>query len=189
MKTSDKRPATSDERASVIASPAGAKQSLRYHKTYRIDCFVAAMRLLAMTVFSLWSLVSSLQSIALAADKNWNSEGDQSSWFDDANWLPAGTPSAADDARVDFKDASVDVPQSFQARSLTIGGKKTSSVNVSNFISGEITPSNVAEEAITNRRNGYLILKGSTGKITLKGAYKDSEEVIPDEPSFMVYVQ
>jgi hypothetical protein len=83
----------------------------------------------------------------------------------------------------------VSLPQAFEARSVTLGGKKQSSLTVSNFAGGTVAPDNPTDLAIHNRRDGTLILKGSAGTLTLKGAYKDSEEVIPDEPSFMFYVQ
>jgi len=149
----------------------------------------AGVRIRYVLAFFILSSILYPPSSVLGADKSWSGQGDQTGWFDDANWLPAVAPTASDDAIVDFKDSSVNIPQSFHAQTLTIGGKKTSTVNVSNFTSGDVIPKNTTDIAVTNRRNGYLILKGSTGKITLKGAYKDSEEEIPEEPSFMVYVQ
>ena len=126
---------------------------------------------------------------AFAEDKSWNAEGDGVDWFDPANWLSIGKPQSTDNAKVDLKDASVDVGQAFEAKSLTIGGKKTSTVNVSNFVSGTLEPDGVEDEALIVRKDGKIIIKGSTGTITMKGTYKDSEEVIPEEPGFMVYVK
>lgn len=140
-------------------------------------------------VFCLLSLVASLQSLSYAEDKNWNAAGDQSNWLDDANWMPAGAPTAADDVRVDLQDASVTIPEAFNAKSITLGGKKQSSLSVSNFVTGKVEPASSSDIAVTNRRDGTLILKGSAGQVTLKGGYKDSEQVIADEPSFMFYVQ
>ena len=126
---------------------------------------------------------------ARAEEKNWNGQGDQTTLEDGANWLPVGAPGASDDAMINFKDASVDISQTYHLKSLTLGGKRKSTLNVSNFTEGDVTPGHTTDEAVMNRRDGYLLLKGSAGKITLKGAYKDSEEVIPDEPSFMLYVK
>ena len=123
-----------------------------------------------------------------AEDKSWTAGGDQSGWFDDANWLPAAAPTASDDVMINRLDASVTLPQAFDAKSLTLGGKRPSLLTVSNFSTGTIEPANATDLAVYNRKDGHLILKGSVGKITLKGAYKDSEEVIPDEPSFIFYV-
>ena len=154
---------------SVIAS--AAKQSLY------IDCFVAV--LLAMT-FAL---------PVYAADKNWTGEGDGTDWFDDTNWLPDGKPASSENAKVDLTAARVEVGQAFEAQSLIIGGKKDSEISVSNFVNGELSPSNSTDNSAIVRRDGKLILKGSSGKIKLKGTYKDSEEIIPDEPSFLLYVK
>jgi len=130
-----------------------------------------------------------LPATSFAEEKNWNAQGDGTAWTDDANWLPAAAPTVSDDAVVNLKDASVDISQSFNLGYLTIGGKQTSTVKVSNFTEANVVPGNVTDNAILNRRDGNLTLKGSAGTITLKGTYKDSEEIIPDEPSFMLYVK
>jgi hypothetical protein len=127
-------------------------------------------------------------SPAYAADKSWNAQGDQVDWFDDSNWLPAGAPSASDSAKIDMLDASVDLSKNYEIQSLTLGGKRASHLSVSNFTSGNITPGDVTKDAVINRKDGLLTLKGSAGRMTLRGTYKDTEEVIPDEPSFMFYV-
>ena len=126
---------------------------------------------------------------AWAEDKSWNAAGDQSSWFDDANWLPASSPTASDDVMINMLDASASIPQAFHAGSITLGGKRQSVLTVNNFVTGTVEPASSSDIAVYNRRDGHWTLKGSAGKITLKGTYKDSEEVIPDEPSFMFYVQ
>ena len=134
-------------------------------------------------------LILNARTTVWAEDKSWNAGGDQSDWFDDANWLPAGKPTASDDVKIDMLSASSTLSQAFDIKSLTLGGKKASTLTVSNFVPGNVKPSSVSDLAVLNRKNGHLILKGSAGKITLNGAYKDSEEVIPEEPSFMLYVQ
>lgn len=140
-------------------------------------------------LFCLLSLVAGLSSKSFAEDKSWNAQGDQADWFDAANWLPSGPPGVSDDAKVDMTAASANVGQTFAARSLTVGGKKTSTVSISNFVTGDLAPVSEEDEAAVVRRDGKLILKGSAGKITVKGSYKDSEEIIPEEPGFMSYVK
>ena len=135
------------------------------------------------------SIIFNVCTLGWAEDKSWTGDGDASSWFDAANWLPGVVPTESDDTKIDLLGASVSLPQAFQAKSVTLGGKRESSLTVSNFAVGTIEPDNPTDLAVHNRRDGYLILKGSAGKITLKGGYKDSETVIPDEPSFMFNVQ
>lgn len=129
------------------------------------------------------------QATAWATDKSWNAAGDQSNWFDDANWLPGEAPTSSDNAMINTQNASATIPQTFDVKSMTLGGKRASTVTVNNFIDGAVRPASPTDLAIYNRRDGHLILNGSVGKITLKGSYKDSEEVLPEEPSFMFYVQ
>ena len=126
---------------------------------------------------------------AYAEDKSWTAAGDQSNWFDAANWLPAEAPTASDDATINLLSASASLPQAFEVRSVTLGGKRQSDLTVSNFVTGTVEPANPTDIAFNNRRDGRWVLKGSSGKVTLKGGYKDSEEVIADEPSFMFYAQ
>ena len=126
---------------------------------------------------------------AAAEDKTWNADSAQTNWFDGINWLPEGAPGASDDVVLDKLDSSVAIGGDFNVKSLTIGGKKNSTLTTNNFVIGEVKPANTTDIAVLNRRNGKLILKGSAEKIKLKGAYKDSEEVIPDEPGLMLYVK
>ncbi len=126
---------------------------------------------------------------AFSEQKDWSNQGDQSAWTDADNWYMSGVPGTDDDAKIDHDQANVSVADAFAIKSLTLGGKKQSDLSVSNFVTGSVQPANNTDEALTNRKDGHLILMGSTGKITLKGAYKDSEEIIPDEPTFMLFVQ
>ena len=140
--------------------------------------------------FTLWLLPSVLCPLtANAEQKNWNALGDKSSWSDDANWYTAGTPAASDDALVDILNASVDISKTFHAKSITLGGKKASTMTVEGFTTGDVKPGTSSDDAFYNRKNGLLVLKGSSGKMTLKGTYEDSREEVPEEPSFMFYVQ
>jgi hypothetical protein len=140
-----------------------------------------------LMVFVLCCLIFT-PSASHAAEKSWNASGDQVDWFDDANWNPAVAPTASDDTMVNLTDGSTSIGQNFGVKSLTIGGKRESTVSVKNFITGTVEPASPSDLAVFNRKDGHLVLKGSAGKITLRGAYKDSEEIIPDEPSFMLYV-
>ena len=125
----------------------------------------------------------------LADQKNWMAGGDKSDWFDDANWYPAATPTAADDAIVDILDASVDVPRTFHAQSITLGGKKASTIGIDNFTEGDVIPAAVSDDAIYNRKNGLFVMKGSAGKVKLSGTYRTSRATVAEEPSFMFYAQ
>jgi hypothetical protein len=168
----------------ITSSELGARSSEEFAPTSQLRPPTLAILTKVMTVF-IFSIY--FQSTCFAEDKSWNAQGDQQDWFDAANWLPSGSPDEADDAKVDMRDASVDVGQTFEARSLTVGGKKASTVSISNFVAGDLTPAAEEDEAVIVRRDGKLILKGSAGKITVKGSYKDSEEIIPEEPGFMLY--
>lgn len=142
-----------------------------------------------MRKFCMIVLAITLAAPAFAAEKKWNAKGDAQTWTDTANWTPTGEPVPADDVKVDMKDASVEVPENFESKSLTIGGKKESTVSLTNFVDGTIEPNDPTDNAVMNRRDGHLVLKGSGGKVTLKGSYKDTEEVLAEEPSFMLYVK
>ena len=125
----------------------------------------------------------------MAEEKSWNAGGDKTDWFDDANWLPAAKPTASDDTLVDMLDADADISQAFAAKSLTLAGKKPSALTIDNFVTGEFAPAEATDLSVHNRRDGFILMKGSAGKTTLKGTYKSSRETVPDEPSFMLYVQ
>ncbi len=126
---------------------------------------------------------------AQAAEKTWNGSGDGSNWFDDDNWFPATAPTSADDVLVNTPNASSAVSQTFYARSITLAGTAPSSLVVSPFIYGTVAPVADTDVAIDNRRDGALTLKGSAGVITLRGKYKDSEELLTDQPSFVFFVE
>ena len=134
-------------------------------------------------------VMSLLVSPAFAEDKSWNAGGDKASWTDDANWLPSGAPTASSDVLVDMLDTKAEVSETFTAKSLTLGGKKASQLTVDNFVAGAIEPSNASNLAVHNRNGGYMIMKGSAGKVTLRGTYKSTKQAVADEPSFMLYVQ
>ena len=143
--------------------------------------------LILFSVFIL--LILNPCTASMAGEKTWNADSTQTEWFDDASWMSTGAPGASDDAVLDKRLATVVISQDFNLKSLTLGGKKASTLTVNNFVVGQIKPVNDTDIAVLNRRDGLLVLKGSAEKVTLKGAYKDSEEVIPEEPSLMLYVR
>ena len=153
----------------------------------RLDCIASPTTLrwwgslLAMTVV--------LITPAQAADRNWNAGGDASTWTDKDNWLEAAAPTVSDNAVVDQSNASATVSQDFKVKSITLGKKRSSVLNVNNFVTGGIEPAKTEDDALFAGKKGKIVMKGTAGKITLKGAYKDSEAVLPDEPTFMFYAQ
>ncbi len=149
--------------------------------------FLSGIRLIP--AFAGMTILLLFVSSAFAEEKSWNAQGDGTAWTGDDNWMPPGAPTTTDNVVVNLKDASTNISQTFKVGSMTLAGKNESTVTVNNFTDGDVVPANAEDIAILNRRDGNLILKGSVGKITLKGAYKDSEEIIADEPSFMLYVK
>ncbi len=179
-----------------LATGPAAQQPLKFLRNFVRSGFWGAPPRVTRrsSIVSFYILIAILNAFVMggvgwAEEKNWNGQGDRTSFQDAANWLPSGVPGENDDAMVNLKDASVVVSQPYELKSLTIGGKKTSAVSVSNFTEGSVVPENPSDVAILNRKDGTLVLKGSTSKLVVKGSYKDSEEIIPDEPSFMLYVK
>ncbi len=125
---------------------------------------------------------------AQAADKQWSGAGDAASWSDASNWFPASIPSTSDDVSIDATSASVLASATFSAKSLTVGGRQTSTFTTDNFVYGTITPTKNTDNALYIRKDGAVTLKG-TGDITLKGAFKNSEESLTSEPAFMFGVE
>ncbi|MBU4342805.1 MAG: hypothetical protein KJ902_04290 [Candidatus Omnitrophica bacterium] len=127
-------------------------------------------------------------SIGYAEEKNWSGAGDGSSWSDDDNWSPASAPTSADEALIDTDGASVVCTETFNAKSVTIGGNEAITLTSNNFIFGTISPGSGSLVAILNRSGGTYTLKGA-GIVTVKGQYKDSEESLVAEPSFMFWIE
>jgi len=122
-----------------------------------------------------------------ADDKSWTGSGDGTSYSDEYNWFPAGAPNPASDAAIDENDASVEANSTFYAKSITVGGRNTSTMTVNKFIYGTVEPSSVSDTAVMTRPGGKTVLKGSVGTVTLKGQYVDSEESVAEEPSFVFW--
>lgn len=126
---------------------------------------------------------------ASAAEKTWTGSGDASDWFDDDNWTPAAAPTSADDVLINLEDASVKTSKTFEAKSLKVGGTAASTLVTDPFIFGTVAPADTAETAVTNRRQGHWTIKGSSGVVSLKGSYKDSEETLAKQPSLVFFVE
>ena len=127
-------------------------------------------------------------SPAFAADKTWTGSADSTDWFGDENWYPSPAPAPIDNVTINTKDANVRASETFNAKSLTLGGNEETYLTTENFISGKIEPSSSSDVAILNRKDGHLILKGA-GTLTVKGTYKDSEENLAAQPSLVFSVQ
>ncbi len=123
-----------------------------------------------------------------AADKTWVGSGDASTWADQKNWLPSGVPTSADDITIDFKDSSVTAGKTFETRTLIIGGASASAFATDNFIYGGIAPSSASDDALYIRKDGIATLKGE-GTITLKGKFKNTEEALIGEESFIFILE
>jgi hypothetical protein len=123
-----------------------------------------------------------------AEEKNWSGAGDGVSWSDENNWYPKPAPASSDDVLIDSEDASVACSQTFKAKSITVAGRQGSTLTSENFIVGTISPASGSDVAIQNRKDGKIILKGE-GAVTVQGQYKDSEEPLVAEPSFMFWMK
>ena len=126
---------------------------------------------------------------AVAAEKSWTGSGDASDWFDDQNWSSEAAPTLADDVVINANAAAPKASQTFEARSITLAGTASSSFTVDPLISGAVEPGANTDLAVYNRRDGLAVLKGSTGTVVLKGIYKDSEEVLANQPSLVFFVE
>ena len=124
---------------------------------------------------------------SFAAEKVWTGATD-TDWHNEDNWNPASVPGPADNVVVDLTGAAVVVSQTFQAKTLTVGGLREGTVTSENFIFGTVAPAAATDVAIENRKEGVLTLQGA-GTLTLTGAYKDSEETLSSEPSFLFWLE
>ncbi len=123
-----------------------------------------------------------------AAEKNWAGGGDGSTWSDDDNWSPAAEPTTADDVLIDVENAAVTCDETFKAKSIIVGGRETSTLTTNNFVFGTVAPAETSDTALMTRSGGTITLTGA-GTITLQGQYKDSEETLDPEPSFLFWVE
>ena len=76
----------------------------------------------------------------------------------------------------------------FNAKSITLGGRGTSTLTVEDFIYGTIAPSATSDTAFWNRSGGKIVLN-KVGKVTIRGTYKDSEDTPTPEPSFLFWAE
>ena len=141
-------------------------------------------KIFLIIVFFNYGLWTTDYGLAFAADKNWIGAGDGISWSDKKNWFSEGVPTSADNATVDLKDAQATCDKTFEAKSVTVGGASASTLTTNNFIYGTISPTSSSDNALYIRKDGTVNLKGA-GTITLKGKFKNSEEALVGEESFM----
>ena len=119
-----------------------------------------------------------------AVDKNWVGAGDVKTWEDGKNWNPASAPTSADDVTISLKDAYATATRTFEAKSVTVGGAANSIFGTNDFIYGTISTDSPSDIALYIKKGGTVILTGQ-GTITLKGSFKNSEETVSGEESFM----
>ena len=141
---------------------------------------------LILTAFLYFALIAAVP--ALAGEKAWSGEGDGITWADDENWSTESAPAVTDDASIDVEDSAVVCDQTFNARSITVGERNSSTLTIQNFVYGTIEPALSSDNAIVNAQNGKITLSG-TGTVTVTGQYKDSEETTVSEPSFIFWVE
>lgn len=139
--------------------------------------------------FFILVLLSLCAGSAFAEDKSWNNEGNQTDWIDGSNWVPTGAPGTNDSVTIDYPNAQVGMGQPFEIPSLIVGGKKSSELDINNFVVATIDPGSPDNNALLVRKDGKISIKGSGGKIVVKGTYIDSEELVPEEPGLMLYVK
>lgn len=123
-------------------------------------------------------------SSVYAADKNWVGAGDALTWADGKNWHPAAAPTSVDNVVIGLKDAYAVAAKTFEAKSLYVGGPANSTFATNDFIYGNIIPDSTSDHALYIRKGGTAVLKGE-GTIKLKGIFKNSEETLTGEESFM----
>lgn len=123
-------------------------------------------------------------ALVCGAEKKWVGAGDASTWADGKNWLPDTAPTSADGVTIDMKDASATAAKTFESKSLTVGGASNSTFTTDNFIYGNIIPPSTSEDALHIRKDGTVILTGE-GTIKLKGIFRNTEESLTGEESFM----
>lgn len=139
------------------------------------------------SIILLLSVVFSSASV-YAAEKQWSGAGDGIYWKDGGNWVPDAAPTAADNVTIGEENANVYASETFNAKSLTVGGRGTAAFSSENFVYGNIAPDAGTDVALYIKKDGEVTLKGA-GTVTLKGAFKNSQETLMSEPSFMFGVE
>lgn len=137
-----------------------------------------------MGIVVICALCAACCPAAYAADKNWVGAGNASTWADAKNWLPNTVPTSADNVTIDLNNAAVTAAQTFEAKSLYVGGAGASTFTTNDFIYGNLIPDSSSDNALYIRKDGTVVLTGQ-GIITLKGTFKNSEETLSGQESFM----
>ena len=144
---------------------------------------------IAIFVFicGLWTVDCGL-SAATAEERQWSGAGDAIYWKDDDNWFSPAVPTVSDDVTISKESAAVYAGETFNAQSLTVGGRGSASFSSENFVYGNIAPAAGTDIALYIRKDGEVTLKGA-GDLTLKGAFKNSQETLVSEPAFMFGIE
>ncbi len=135
-------------------------------------------------IFLVFIFILFLTLNANADEKQWGGGGDGVSWEDLDNWSPAAIPTLSDAVTISAANADVVASETFSAKSITVGGRGVANFTSIDFVYGTITPAENTDNALFIRKDGTVTMKG-TGDITLKGAFKNSEETLTNEPAFM----
>ncbi|MFH1753080.1 MAG: hypothetical protein ABH875_02755 [Candidatus Omnitrophota bacterium] len=143
-------------------------------------------KILGPILFSI--LILAPAAISYADGQSWTAGGDGSKWSDADNWTAEEVPGLSSDVIIDREDAGVACDDDFQAKSMTIGGHKASSLTVENYVSGDIAPYSSTDIAIKNRRGGHIVLSGP-GVIKISGRYEDSEGALDPEPCLLFWIE
>ena len=133
-------------------------------------------------------LIFLLSPLIQAEEMTFSGGGDGESWSQEDNWFPVDIPVLSSDLLIDLEDIEVICKKTFRAKSITLGGRESSTLTSNNFIYGTIDPGESTGVAILNRTKGTIVLKGA-GTLILKGKYKDSEESPTPEPSFLFWIK
>ena len=123
-------------------------------------------------------------TLVYAADKNWIGAGDASTWADAKNWFPNTVPNSADNVTIDLQGSNVTATQTFEAKSLYIGGSSDSAFSTNDYIYGTLIPDSSSNYALYIRKGGFVVLSGQ-GIITLRGTFINTEETLSGQESFM----
>ena len=140
--------------------------------------------------FAGMTAVVMLATPAYAEVKTFSGGGDGLTWHDVLNWFANGVPAQTDAVTVDKASATLSIKKDFLAQSITVGGKTTSALSAESFVYGTVVPTGtgVTTPALWIRKGGTVVLHGS-GVVTLKGAFKNTEQSLQSEPSVQILLQ
>ena len=163
---------TTDKRKRQLVGTLKATDTVRHYS-------VALSVIISVSIVIIFLVLS-----VYASEKQWSAGGDVLSWEDPSNWFPQSVPATSDDVVIDVSGANVLISRTFYAQTLTVGGRNESILTSADFVSGTISPAKNTDDALYIRKGGAVTLEG-TGVLVLKGAFKNSEATLADEPAFM----